>query len=69
MTLGAILYLWNYPVFACMQWKKKISSHDRHNYRIYHKNRICMHAHARVHVVQWMSDVLCYLYKLFMLFL
>jgi hypothetical protein len=28
-----------------------------HNYRIYHKNRICMHARAYVHVVSWLGRV------------
>jgi hypothetical protein len=28
-----------------------------HNYRIYHKNRICMHAPAHVHVIQWLGRV------------
>lgn len=27
------------------------------NYRIYHKNRTCMHVSARLHVVQWMGRV------------
>jgi hypothetical protein len=37
-----------------------------HNYRIYHKNMICMHASVRVHVVQ--MRFFCYLYELFTLF-
>jgi hypothetical protein len=36
-----------------------------HNYRIYHENRICVHASARVDVVQWLSAFLCYLYEIF----
>jgi hypothetical protein len=28
-----------------------------HNYKIYHKNRICMQEPARVHVVQWLGEV------------
>jgi hypothetical protein len=77
MTVGAILYLWRHPFFARMQWKQKISSkicaHAMetlticHNYRIYHKNRICKH--APLDVVQWLGGVLCYLYELFKLFL
>jgi hypothetical protein len=38
-----------------------------HNYWIYYKNRIYMHAPARVDVVQWLGGSLCYLYELFML--
>jgi hypothetical protein len=40
-----------------------------HNYRIYYKNRTCMHA---LSIYTWSSDwaeFLCYLYELFMLFL
>jgi hypothetical protein len=34
-----------------------------HNYRIYHKNRICKYAPAYVDVVQWLGGFfLCYLY-------
>jgi hypothetical protein len=28
-----------------------------HNYGIYHKNRIYMHAPAHVHVIQWLGRV------------
>jgi hypothetical protein len=28
-----------------------------HNYRIYHENKICIHALVRVHVVQWLGEV------------
>jgi hypothetical protein len=28
-----------------------------HNYQIYYKNRICMHAPVHVHVVQWLGGV------------
>jgi hypothetical protein len=40
-----------------------------HNYRIYHKNRICMHAPAHVHGSSGWARFLCHLYKLFMLFM
>jgi hypothetical protein len=39
-----------------------------HNYRIYHKNRVCMHAHARVHGSSVWSRFLRHLYGLFTLF-
>jgi hypothetical protein len=28
-----------------------------HNYWIYHKNRICMHGPAHVHMVQWLGEI------------
>jgi hypothetical protein len=34
-----------------------------HNYRIYHKNRIYMHAPTCMNVVQLLGGVLCYLYE------
>jgi hypothetical protein len=37
-----------------------------HNYRIYHKNRICMH--VLVHGSSGWTAFLCHLYELFMLF-
>jgi hypothetical protein len=39
-----------------------------HNYLIYHKNKIYMHATAHVHSaqVQWLGKVLCHIYKLFL---
>jgi hypothetical protein len=40
-----------------------------YNYRIYHKNKICMHALARVHGSRGWARFLCHLYKLFTLFL
>jgi hypothetical protein len=40
-----------------------------HNYRIYHKIRIYMHALVHVDVVQWLGGFLWYLYELFLLFL
>jgi hypothetical protein len=33
-----------------------------------HQNRICMHAPAHVHLVQWLGEFLCYLYELSTLF-
>jgi hypothetical protein len=40
-----------------------------HNYRIYYKNKICMHAPTHVHVVQWLGEVFYYLFELFTLFM
>jgi hypothetical protein len=39
-----------------------------HNYRIYHKNRICTHVPARVDVVQCLGKVFMLSYELFTLF-
>jgi hypothetical protein len=39
-----------------------------HNYLIYHKNKIYMHATARLHMSSGWARFLCHLYKLFMIF-
>lgn len=28
-----------------------------HNYRIYYKNRFCIHAHVHVHVLHWLGGI------------
>jgi hypothetical protein len=74
MAVGAILYLWSIQfLYACSGNENVIQNLAHamethmicHNYRIYHKNRIFMH--ALVDVVQWLGGRLCYLYELFTL--
>jgi hypothetical protein len=36
-----------------------------HDYQIYHKNSMCMHAPARVHGSSGWAGFLCHLYELF----
>jgi hypothetical protein len=40
-----------------------------HNYRIYHKNRIHIHAPVRVDVIEWLVEFVWYLLEIFTLFL
>jgi hypothetical protein len=53
----------NQPHAVEMEMSSKICAHAMetpticHNYRIYHKNRICMHAPQLVDVVQWLGGV------------
>jgi hypothetical protein len=68
MAVIVILYLYMKPSNFCvhvmeMKMSSKICVHAMethtvcHNYWIYYKNRICMHAPTHVHVVQWLGRV------------
>jgi hypothetical protein len=77
MAVGANLYLWSHPLFAQAvetKMSSKICAHAMetptfyHNYRMYHKNWILMHALVRVHVVHWLGGFVWYLYEICTLF-